>query len=1088
MRSTRSQPASAQSPVFAPNADAVDQNRPDDDELEGTPEEFLIAGEDEREATVQLAPEPLFSALLKRTIAKTCPNDLVLHDYVHLVVPHLSLELAHHTAKGGDFAAQHRAEGRARAEDYSYDQSLRAHLINGLFPAAQVARALLRWGVPAFEDDWDERAYRLFCVGYTLHDWGKLPEVRTELDAAGMGYNASVAQDLPLVEGIFWRWCVRLGLDRFLAPLGEPAAYLHDLIYIASNTQRQWGTLRNLAALPELRAGGRSRELATSVSTLADLLAYVGRTPVEAASHSSIAGLLENLSMGQARLSYHHIAEVRGVLTNLINNAAMAAYIPRDDKGNSLDQREALLYAPSGVVYLERAGAPAPPDVTAVAGATVTRMRDLCRTQVQQQLIGFKRDGKGLKWADYYWLFFTPRQFAGVAARAAMVRINSGGKGSAAKQASAPKRFAKMRDEGLAPADTDLDLPGDIQVDRVAELCFALTGVAAEHAPTLDVTGLLLETLGLRELAPVMQAIPAKGGTPYPWYYVAGVYRRRMPGLSEAEWEERLQQIAAAVAVHLPDELSTGASGWDELRRYVQEHLCFGAQQTNDLTMRMQTEFARYSGARKNGRGATLVCSLCSAPYSVSPQQESAILFAPQVYTNKQPLHSSKAIRHICAVCSLEMMLRQVLMKRGQESGGDFEKRRLRYLFFYPAYFFTTETLGLFRELQTELRRISFTGLRKLLLPGKDDQATYADLSFVTFQKIQDLLLDPTVAADPAQDRFFRLRYSEREPMTFFFLGIPPASRDAKDAEAWVHPAFLALLLPLLVDVKVVASESMLPLLNEANELRETVSLDVPHAFVSYLTQQQRLNLDEVGRALQRLSAAYLIHLDGNAKSGAGGYDYRWHTLPALARDLATSPLYAFYYLKKWQRREGLDSYSERKAALYLDLVTYLAPKGDPNMTHARRMTELYRQFYRAEKLNSNAILRPISVAASVILDADLRLFDTDDALAEAVYGKLRSFMENVEKNRADGRLPKGSDHDSREAALRAFSSYIVHEIYRKTFGGDRAAFRGTQLNLLKNACEAIYLDERRKEKAQANGHQEDEEANEPEAQTRPEL
>ena len=74
------------------------------------------------------------------------------------------------------------------------------------------------------------------------------------------------------------------------------------------------GTLRNFAALLRLRADPRVRGLATDLSTLADLLAYVGRTPVDAATRPSIAGLLEHLSNGQAHLTYHHIAEVRGVL------------------------------------------------------------------------------------------------------------------------------------------------------------------------------------------------------------------------------------------------------------------------------------------------------------------------------------------------------------------------------------------------------------------------------------------------------------------------------------------------------------------------------------------------------------------------------------------------------------------------------------------------------------------------------------------------------------------------------------------------------------------------------------------------------
>ena len=85
------------------------------------------------------------------------------------------------------------------------------------------------------------------------------------------------------------------------------------------------------------------------------------------------------------------------------------------------------------------------------------------------------------------------------------------------------------------------------------------------------------------------------------------------------------------------------------------------------------------------------------------------------------------------------------------------------------------------------------------------------------------------------------MRFPEREHITFSFVGFPPADRDAKDAEAWIHPAFLALALPLLLDIKVFASESMLPSVQEATELPETVAFDSAHAYVGYLTEPSRL-------------------------------------------------------------------------------------------------------------------------------------------------------------------------------------------------------------------------------------------------------
>ncbi|MBK8048908.1 MAG: type I-D CRISPR-associated protein Cas10d/Csc3 [Anaerolineales bacterium] len=226
-------------------------------------------------------------------------------------------------------------------------------------------------------------------------------------------------------------------------------------------------------------------------------------------------------------------------------------------------------------------------------------------------------------------------------------------------------------------------------------------------------------------------------------------------------------------------------------------------------------------------------------------EEESAILFAPQVYSsNKLTLHGADAIRNICSVCGMEIMLRQLLMNEGSVVGGNFEARRLRYLYFYPTYFFTPETLTIFRDIQDSLKGISITELRKEF-QQRDSDSVSLDLSPEHWQGLQDLLLAPA-RPEGVRDRFLRMHFPEKEPITFFFMGVPPPGRDSKDAEAWVLPALLALLLPICVDVKVVASETSLPYLNEADEMDETVLIDGAHAAIGYLLGDNRINLDHV--------------------------------------------------------------------------------------------------------------------------------------------------------------------------------------------------------------------------------------------------
>ena len=190
---------------------------------------------------------------------------------------------------------------------------------------------------------------------------------------------------------------------------------------------------------------------------------------------------------------------------------------------------------------------------------------------------------------------------------------------------------------------------------------------------------------------------------------------------------ERLADKIAARVQEITATEKITADGWDDLRTYVTRVLSFGPQdttaQTTDVVQAAAAELARYSMAKAQGRGATAVCSLCSSSFEINPQREAGILFAPQVYSNKQPLHSLKAIRNICRVCEIEMMLRQILMNRQAVAGGRFEGRRVRYLYFYPTYFFTPETLAQMELAYQQIRRLSFTAVRKALLTEEGGRA-----------------------------------------------------------------------------------------------------------------------------------------------------------------------------------------------------------------------------------------------------------------------------------------------------------------------------------------------------------------------------
>ncbi len=485
---------------MTPSTKEMHSDEPDfhADDLQGFDDALDVSVLEEAEALVtndapKLANEPLFAVLLQRAVRRVDPDDAVLLDYACLVAPALSRLLAHKTAKGGNFVVEREAQGVSKQElaRYGDDQSMRAHLINGLFPVARIARTLARWQVPRFRSYFNDAAYRLFCAGYTLHDWLKLPEVDSQLEALGLQHDTvNPAVHFNHVAAIIADWCRKLGLDQFLAPLGELDTLLPELVLIASNTQVKWGTMRNLAALPQLDPDRQHQvHLATDLCTLSDYLAYLGRTPIDAARHPAIGAKLQELSYYTARLTYHHLADLRGVLTNIINNAAVAAY--------ENEHRIPLLYAPSGVVYLEHtAGAKDAPDVATVAEAIIARVQKMCRERLASDLVGFSRDGKGLKYAPFYDLFFTPRQLAPVIGKAAYVRTVTNKTGTSAT------RYAKMTDKNMVPTGGSVEgLSTDKSVDMLAEGIAKLEQVMGRSTPDIDAQQWFLDQLGIGDIA-----------------------------------------------------------------------------------------------------------------------------------------------------------------------------------------------------------------------------------------------------------------------------------------------------------------------------------------------------------------------------------------------------------------------------------------------------------------------------------------------------------------------------------------------------------------------------------------------------------
>jgi CRISPR-associated protein Csc3 len=406
-----------------------------------------------------IACELLTVRLIREAVRHENPNDQALDDFARLVIPNMLVELAGCTAKGGLWIERKRAGGGMKSDRSGEDQSLTAHLLNGLLPVTALIRRLRQLDT-SIARYLDEPAYRFFIASYILHDWKKLPRVAAGLEERfGEGFKPDPIKHRDVFEEVLTEWTERLGLDEFLAAggLGAIRDHLDTLAHIAQNTQEKYDTHAPTVGL-NLTLPDRVIKLCANLTKLSDKLASIIKHPSDIAQ-TSLKDLLYILSDAQLRFTHHTVAEVRGVLTNIINNALLDAH---RQKG-----WEPFLFFPNGAAYFgpADAGMIEPADLP---DAVVAKMRKLCASQLRTRFVGFGRDGKGLKFADYYWLFFDAPQMASVCAGASGRRIHEGSTPASGKRSASLVEFRRKQ---LLPETIDVKFGDDWRIDRLAEFC-----------------------------------------------------------------------------------------------------------------------------------------------------------------------------------------------------------------------------------------------------------------------------------------------------------------------------------------------------------------------------------------------------------------------------------------------------------------------------------------------------------------------------------------------------------------------------------------------------------------------------------------
>ena len=928
-------------------------------------------------------------ALLKNAVN---PSDFVLMDYIDRVVPQMLEEYTLRPAKGStDWARNH-------------DQSMLAHILNGIFPTLTMVRIA---GQPL-----SELEKRIYLIAYSFHDIDKLEGVR---DLSVSDSEKSKRFYTYLVE-----WISKLHFDQFCPDYEE---YLGDIGFLILNTQKKYGANLNLQSY-DLRLPGRRRQYLREMCTASDLIAYFLKNPAGFREQENVRESLAKLSGGKLEFGYHKLAENRGMTTNVINNAVLR--VLRDRLG-----WEPFLFFPTGVTYLLNQSSEEGilPTLDEIAEDVEQQLIAYCAGRLEVNLNGFTRDGKGFKFPDYYYNFFQIPQLLKLISVGCFRILHEN------KSPSAGKRLQKMlqlQEKGDIPPDVPLEFEDDMRVDQLAEYLFEVEKHVGVVTSREAVSAEIIRVLDLHEYQTAFEVIPRDnraGGVPLHWYFLAGKYLTKNRGLDPNQMDDLFANIAKQVVATFENEIERHEiekEGFGVLREYVRETVDINGYSATERDF--EAELDRYTNTKKKGRGSNAGCSLCSSAFQTEWQAETAVIFGNQAYTNKNRLGSTNLYRGICQLCKLEMMLRQIMIRSKLNLvGGRYDDAKIKWLYVYPSYFFTTETAKFVGSTYQRMKNLNFFEVRKALRKG---------MSVRDFINLDELVVDDEIP-DRDDDYLLKMEFDANDLATFYFFGIPTLGKSPTDTESWALPTFLGLLMPIVFNSKVVVTESQIPLYHSGEEWKETVVLNAPHPYVKHILSSLEIRIDEIETNLKKIVATYDMNIDVFQKDGKP----QWQHLNEIGRNIDTDPFYVFHYLEAFRRKQGWDNFPKpQDGELSIPqryIQTYYHMGGD-KMSLIEEVANRCFKFYGPDNFNPNSVLKVITLVEDVIVNSEPQICPTD--LKYQIIGEVSNLMQRIRKSRAQGyaRLRP----DAEPIAIHEFVEYFYHTVFNQYYEGERGLLR----------------------------------------------
>jgi CRISPR-associated protein Csc3 len=1010
------------------------------------------------------------------------PDDRVTRSFIDCMVPEMMNRYVIRSAKGGSHVGDtHYSEETQRKFEANADQSMLSHLLNGIFPSLQLMNLLEAEGLERFSDV--ER--QVYILSYMMHDVDKIQQRTVE---------TKTRTDIETSKAFIDEELRKCKAEAFFPAVAD---YVEDITFLVVNTQERWGTHLN-TYLWQFRLPERRIAVLRRLCTYSDHIAYLVTSPAEILKEDKLNTILAELSQDKLVFTYHQLREVRGLFTNVVNNGLVHLFT---------DGREGIwpyLFFSDGVVYIKRKGLDLSISTKQVVEAVKERLQQVCTARIKQDAPGFKFSIQGIaKHPEYYFEFLSLEDYLDLLASSIIDRTRND------ITVIPLGKVRQMQANGEIAADLPTNFAPDRRIgmlSRFFSVVFATVQGMLDKAQDALRAQVEREVVDFLELQPYWEqskTIPNKGGVEYRWFWLGACYLCDHPGIdveSGYAGQRSLRAIFNTTFALLLEWIG------DELRQQMQarqqylNHLTSYLEALVDLPLAVRAggvlpdfygEMEGYTNA-KGKKARKLICTLCNSAYPTEPQADNAVLFQPWVYKNKLPLYAGANAGGVCAICALELMLRQLLQK-GQLrlTGSKFEAMKTKYLAVYPNYFFTAETGAMVQDILDQLWDINFFSLRKQLT-GKNLEVRdvlVSELFEAPYRPQPPRVLGPidddseegddeededsgkeeTVEEQkgPTDRSYIKYEYPEGSYPGLCFFGMR-AGKDDNDTASWAMPALLALALPLVTGAKVVISEMLLPLFSSGHDFLETVVFDAPHPYLGRLLDGvgEHKNRVRVNRVLEKLSLlvqVYQVNLETYAEGGRP----KWKYLSGIVRDLETDPLYVFSYLRKQERIESkYASTVEEYIGVYRRVCKELLGQRickemldmdlEENLGNIQKCVDLYTVFYRGG-YESHSILKPVDIVAKAIINSPLEV-DEEDLLWE-IQGETKNWLDRVRSRQAEGyAIFWGKDIDTKEApAIRGFITYFYTQVFKTYCQGERGILR-SRLNRFKDGCEAYYV------------------------------